>query len=64
MYDTNLTSNDIERETDKAYLVRVPVGMSALNDRMVWIPKSQVQWIAQGCEAATMHIPEWLAGKL
>lgn len=65
MIDTNLTSNDIERETEKAVLVRVPVGVSALQDKLVWLPKSQISWIApEPNMAETIHIPCWLAGKL
>lgn len=37
---TNLTSNDIERETPRAYLVRLVRGQSALVDKFVWVPKS------------------------
>ena len=67
LIDTNLTSNDVERETAKALLVRVPNGAAALNDRMVWLPKSQVRWIApegQPNLAETIHVPAWLANKL
>ena len=62
--DTGITTNSIERETAKAYLVRVANGASALTDRMVWVPKSQVEWRSEGRMAETMHVPAWLAAKL
>ncbi len=64
LVDTNIGTNDIELETAKAYKIRVARGVSALNDNFVWVPKSQVTWKAQGCEAETMHVPAWLANKL
>jgi hypothetical protein len=63
--DTGLTRNDIERETAKAYLFRVAVGCAALNDHLVWVPKSQVEWKEpQDNGHATAHVPEWLAKKV
>jgi len=67
LIDTNLTSNDVERETEKAICVRVANGAAHLNDRLVWLPKSQVTWAApkeQPNLAETIHVPAWLAGKL
>lgn len=64
MVNTYLGREAIERETDKAYLVRVPNGVTGFHDRKVWLPKSKCEWHAEGCFAETLFVPEWLARKI
>jgi hypothetical protein len=64
LVNTYLTQADVERETDKALLVRISNGVTGFHDRQVWLPKSQVTWVAQGCFHDTIHVPAWLARKI
>lgn len=61
LYDTNLDRNFVERETEKAILVRIPNGVTGFHDRKVWLPKSQIAWVAPGNFSETLHVPLWLA---
>jgi hypothetical protein len=69
LIDTFLTRDQIERETDKAYLFAVTrrIGGGQLYSRhavqQVWLPKSKVTWV-DSVYGQTAHIPAWLAAKL
>ena len=65
LIDTHIPQTAIERETDKAYLIHVESGITQFaKGQFVWVPKSQVQWIAVDIWHPTMHVPSWLARKL
>jgi hypothetical protein len=65
LIDTGLTRENVERETEKAILFAIPHGHTVFtSDRMVWVPKSQVEWIAPGAYAESAHVPGWLARKM
>ncbi len=47
LIDTFLTRENIEHETDKAFLFAIPQGETIFaHDRKVWLPKARVEWIA------------------
>lgn len=70
LIDTQLTRAEIERETDRAYLFAIVrrIGGGQLYTRSavreVWLPKSAVEWVANGPYPETAHVPAWLARKL
>lgn len=64
LVDTGLGRPAIERETDKAYLMLIPNGVTSFHDRRVWVPKSQVTWHSDGVYHPTMRVPSWLARKM
>jgi hypothetical protein len=62
--NTHFTRSDIERETDRALLVRISNGVTNFHARFVWLPKSQVTWLEETVGyGETLHIPAWLARK-
>ncbi len=65
LIDTFLTRENIEHETDKAFLFAIPQGETIFaHDRKVWLPKARVEWIAHAPYAETAHVPTWLARKI
>lgn len=69
LIDTQLTRDEIARETDRAILFRIqgPAAGALYSHpgREVWMPKSQVTWMRSSpVYAETAHIPAWLARKL
>ena len=60
MFNTNISTMDIEKETDKAYGINFGGGVA-------WFPKSQVTitWQTEanrnGIKHGTISIPKWLA---
>lgn len=55
--------DSIIRETDKAICLQWPVRGRVKNEyRPVWLPKSQITWLApSACYEESIHIPLWLA---
>ena len=69
MFDTQLTKDQIVRETPKAYLFQVVTrenggGQLYSRDsvREFWFPRSQVTWV-RSVFGETAHVPGWLAQK-
>jgi hypothetical protein len=65
LIDTHWQREYVEHETSKALLFVIPQGETIFaQPRQVWLPKSQVTWIAHDPYAETAHIPAWLARNL
>ncbi|GAF92781.1 unnamed protein product [marine sediment metagenome] len=62
MIDSNITKEQIVRETDKAYLVSLGGGQSGFNKNEVWVPKSQIAW-SQG-QFETLMMQPWMYEKI
>lgn len=63
-FDTSIERSAIDRETDKAFCIRLHTGVTNFGgSSTVWVPKSQARWIARGIYHESLHVPAWFASR-